>query len=525
MTAMEAIERKGSVTKSKGIPMDDALALAGFGTCNVVLILVSGTILASFLLEILGVSYIIPVIGQDLDVTTKEKGVLSAVGFAGVIVSSHLWGFLADTHGRRKIIIPALLISFVISVISSFTPNFWVIVCLRFLVGFFVSGPSAATYAYLGEFHSRKNASRAIMGASVVFGTGGILLPGLAYIVINQGWQLPIPLLGIIYRPWRLYFIVCSLPGLISALILLRFPESPKFTFSQGDTKQAIDAIQWVHRFNGCCRKTAPLQIESIQEDEEDRLEREKRALLRNTKGCLALMRLVWNQTAPLFMAPHLRKTVIVCILQFGTYLAAHGMFMFFPEIVNQLVIVKESDMGAATMCRILEQYGNFSVTKEDSEGSQMMAPAAFQLSFVLELIYAVGFAVIGVIINAVGRLPLLVLIFETCGVAGLLLFVVDVPTAVIWLYIVFLCSGYTAVMVNAIIVDLYPTSLRAMAVCIALMIGRFGSVVGSNMLGMLLEENCELTFGIASVLLVICGILVFFIPNINQRVQSKTVS
>lgn len=286
-------------------------------------------------------------------------------------------------------------------------------------------------------------------------------MPGLAYIVINQGWQLPIPLLGIIYRPWRLYFIVCSLPGLISAMILLRFPESPKFTFSQGNTRQAIEAIQWVHRFNACCRSKTPLHIESIEEDEEDRLEREKRAVLRNTKGCLALMKLVWNQTAPLFMSPHLRKTAIVCILQFGTYLAAHGMFMFFPEIVNQLVLVRETGVGAATMCQILEQYGNFSAVEEVGEGSQMMAPAAFQLSFILELIYAVGFAVIGVTINAVGRLPLLVFIFETCGVAGLLLFVVKVPTAVIWLYIVFLCSGYTAVMVNAIIVDLYPTSLR----------------------------------------------------------------
>ncbi|XP_065085913.1 putative transporter SVOPL [Ochlerotatus camptorhynchus] len=520
---MEIVERKGSVGKSSSLTMEDALAMAKFGIFNVVLIIVSGTILASFLLEILGVSYIIPVIGQDLDVSTKEKGVLSAVGFAGVIVSSHLWGFLADTYGRRKIIIPALLITFVISTVSSFTANFWVIVFLRFMVGFFISGPSSATYAYLGEFHSRKNASRAIMGASVVFGTGGILLPGLAYIVINQGWELPLPFLGIIYRPWRLYLIVCSLPGLICALILLKFPETPKFTFNQGDTKQAIEAIQWVYRFNSLCRKSVPLVIESIQEDADDQQEREKRDALRNTKGCLALMQLVWNQTAPLFMSQHLQKTVIVCILQFGTYLAAHGMFMFFPEIVNQLVIVRDSGVSRATMCEVIYQYGNFSAVKEDQQGNLMLEPAAFQLSFVLELIYAVGFAVIGMIINAVGRLPILVFVFVTCGVAGLLLFVVDIPIAVIWLYIVFLCSGYTAVVVNAIIVDLYPTSLRAMAVCIALMVGRLGSVVGSNMLGILLERHCELTFGIASVLLIICGLLTFFIPNIRQSVQTKT--
>lgn len=520
---MEAVERKGSVVNTpSNMTMEDALAMAKFGIFNVVLIVVSGTVLFSFLLEILGISYINPVIGQDLNISTKQKGVLSAVGFAGVIVSSHLWGFLADTHGRRKTIIPALFTTFVISTISSFTANFWVIVFLRFMVGFFVSGPSSATYAYLGEFHCRKNASRAIMGASVVFGSGGILLPGLAYIVINQEWELPLPFLGIVYRPWRLYLIVCSLPGLICALILLKFPESPKYTFSQGDTRQAIEAIQWVYRFNSFFRKSTPLIIESIQEDEDDKLEREKRKMLRQTKGCLALMRLIWNQTAPLFMSQHLRKTLIVCVLQFGTYLAAHGMFMFFPEIVNQLIVVKDSGVSRATMCEVLYQYGNLSALNDDQQGNQMMEPAAFQLSFILELIYAVGFAVIGIIMNAVGRLPILVFIFVTCGVAGLLLFVVDIPIAVIWLYIVFLCSGYTAVMVNAIIVDVYPTSLRAMAVCIALMVGRLGSVVGSNMLGILLEQHCELTFGIASVLLIVCGLLTFFIPNIRQSVETK---
>lgn len=97
---------------------------------------ISGTILTAFLLETLGISYVIAVAGCDLQLSTEEKGILSAVSFLGVIVSSHLWGFLADTRGRRKVIVPTLFLTFGITVISSFTTNFWLMTFFRFLAGF-----------------------------------------------------------------------------------------------------------------------------------------------------------------------------------------------------------------------------------------------------------------------------------------------------------------------------------------------------------------------------------------------------
>ncbi|XP_062540912.1 synaptic vesicle glycoprotein 2B-like [Armigeres subalbatus] len=523
---MEIVENKGpgiTAPKPTDISIDEALAMAKFGICNVVLMLVSGTILAAYLLEIFGIGYIISFIGHDMKITTKEKGILSAIGFAGVIVSSHMWGFLADTYGRRKIMIPTLFITFTISLISSFLANFWVIVFMRFMVGVFIAGPSSASYAYLNEFHDRKNGFRAIMGASIVFAAGSIILPGLAYIVISQEWELPIPLLGMVYRPYRMYFIVCSLPGLVCALILLKLPESPKFSFSQGESNRAIEAIHWMHRINTFGKKTVPLRFDSLRESQEDQMERERRILLKNTRGFLAFIRMVWNQTVPLFMSPHLRKTTVICILQFVSYMVSQGMFMFFPEIVNQMVAVDETGIRKATMCQLLKHYGTLAMAAEESnEAIQTMKPSGLRLSIALGSIYAVGFAVIATTINFFGRLPLLVFVFVTCGMAGQLLFFVDSSAVVMCIYTVFLCSGYTAIMMSAIITDLYPTNLRTMAVCISLMIGRLGSAFGSNLLGILLEKHCELTFGVASLLLIACGIISFFVPSIDQRDQSK---
>lgn len=115
---------------------EEALELTSFGRFNYYLIVVSGLILTTVLLETLGISYVIPVSECDMHLSTRDKGILSAVGFAGIISSSHLWGFLADTQGRRKVILPTLLVSFACTLASSVTTNFWLFVVFRYLNGF-----------------------------------------------------------------------------------------------------------------------------------------------------------------------------------------------------------------------------------------------------------------------------------------------------------------------------------------------------------------------------------------------------
>lgn len=80
-------------------------------------------------------SFVMPVAECDLDLTTQDKGILGATCFAGIISSSHLWGFLADTKGRRRIMTPTLFMAFFCSVLSSLTKNFWVFTALRYFNG------------------------------------------------------------------------------------------------------------------------------------------------------------------------------------------------------------------------------------------------------------------------------------------------------------------------------------------------------------------------------------------------------
>ncbi|XP_041780215.1 synaptic vesicle glycoprotein 2B-like [Anopheles merus] len=516
--------------KPRPVKLEEAFLMTKFGLYNLCLIAISGIILAAVLLETLGISYVLPVAECDLLLTTREKGVLSAISFAGIICSSHLWGFLADTRGRRAIILPTLFLAFASSALSSLTTNFWLITVMRFLTGFFISGPSATIYAYLGEFHGKRNCSRAIMGASFVFGLGSILLPLIAWSIINQEWELAIPLLGIVYRPWRLFLVVCALPSFAAALVLLGLPESPKYLLSRGREQETIAVLRSMYRWNAG-RKDPPLALTGVLQETEAQQTKVRREEAASGKSIVSLLKQMWHQTAPLFMGSYLKRTAILCVLQFGIYLTSSGMYMFFPDILNRIAEQQGKGVERTTVCNAvyatrfdiqeLAGLGGNGTARSDL-CHQKLDISAYEHSFVLEAIYALGFAVIGLIINAVGRLPILVFIFALCGTCGVLIVFIDLPLLAIWFYLILLTCGFCISVVNACTIDLYPTNLRAMAVCISLMFGRLGSIVGSNLVGFLLDTHCELTFWISGLLLVGCGVLSFFIPNIYKRNASE---
>lgn len=112
------------------------LFFAEFGMFNFIVIFLSGLILNAVLMETCGISFVLPVSECDLKLTAAEKGILNAVGFFGIICSSHLWGFLADTKGRRSIIQPTLFVAFLLSCAASLVENFYIFVTLRFFNGF-----------------------------------------------------------------------------------------------------------------------------------------------------------------------------------------------------------------------------------------------------------------------------------------------------------------------------------------------------------------------------------------------------
>lgn len=89
------------------------------------------------------------------------------------------------------------------------------------------------------------------------------------------------------------------------------------------------------------------------------------------------------------------------------------------------------------------------------------MEKSTFGYSTVLEILYMLGFLIITFIINRVTKLTIMTTIIFTCGAAGFALQLVDIPTAAICVYMIFICTFVAVNVMNSVTIDLYPTHLR----------------------------------------------------------------
>ena len=115
-----------------------ALKYLGFGLFHCCLLLVNGIALSSDAVEVLSISFVLPVLykQEEFGISDAESAVLSSIIFLGMLFGSYFWGSLADIAGRRTTLLFSLALSGVFGLASSFAPTFWVFIVLRFCSGF-----------------------------------------------------------------------------------------------------------------------------------------------------------------------------------------------------------------------------------------------------------------------------------------------------------------------------------------------------------------------------------------------------
>ncbi|KOB68763.1 SV2-like protein 1 [Operophtera brumata] len=105
------------------ITLDEAMMLTGFGKYNILHMLMAGLILMGMIMQSLAMGYILPAAQCDLELTLSQRGWLSATPFLAIILTSFFWGWLADTRGRRPVMMYSMLLSVIFAVIASFAPD------------------------------------------------------------------------------------------------------------------------------------------------------------------------------------------------------------------------------------------------------------------------------------------------------------------------------------------------------------------------------------------------------------------
>lgn len=340
--------------------------------------------------------------------------------------------------------------------------------------------------------------------------------PIFASIFINQEWNFYIAPLDLVFKPWRLFMIICGIPNIICALVTLFFmPESPKFLFSHGEEEKTIKVLEQIYQCN-TGKSAEKLNIKSLVRDHEY-----QEAGSSRHKNILEFM---WKQTAPLFQHPHLRNTLTACFIQFCIYNTSNGFWTFFPEITNRITIWTQSDPThvSSTVCGILDDTKIVQSFNESFIDASVcitkLEASTYVNAYFLNFLYFFGWLFLALIINRVGKLIILTTILFSCGLTAFTLIFLPYPMVAKYLYSYLLTDGLALTVLNASTVELFPTNFRAMALGLSLMSGRLGAVFGSNLIGLVLDDYCESTFVMPTVLLITSGFLAYTIPNISKR-------
>lgn len=279
-----------------------------------------------------------------------------------------------------------------------------------------------------------------------------MLVPLVALVTINEEWSFYIDFLNLTFKPWRLFLIICGIPNLLWALMLIFvIPESPKFTFSQGSEEETLKILQQMYRMN-TGNSVESYEVKTIAKSAEF-----NESLRNKSQGFFQFM---WSQSVPLFKGSNLRNILTACYIQFAVCNSTNGFWTFLPDILNKLTLWSEASMGAATACEVFTS-ANVYHSQNGSDCIQKLEVSTFLHVFEIGTVYTVAYVIMSLVINRIGKLILLLIIVWSTVIAALLLIFVKIPLLSSYLYMGLLLPGLSISIVNASTVELFPTSMR----------------------------------------------------------------
>lgn len=114
---------------------EGAIEHTGYGKFHAALLLICGFVSTSEEMDVISMSFILPSAQCDLNLNTHTKGWLNSIIFIGMMAGAYAWGSVADSLGRKKVLIAISFMNGLCIVASSFSQSYVLFMIFRFLNG------------------------------------------------------------------------------------------------------------------------------------------------------------------------------------------------------------------------------------------------------------------------------------------------------------------------------------------------------------------------------------------------------
>jgi len=176
-------------------------------------------------------SYALPLILSDLNISIPTAGLIFFLSLQGTFVGSLLAGALADSMGRRRVMMGNILLYALSTGTVALAQSAGFLTVVRFLVNFGVGAEQPVGATYISEVWNPKTRGRAMgfMQSGYAIGT---LLATLLLALLAERFG------------WRLLFIIGVIPALLVVGFRLWLPESPRWEAQQREKASRAAAGQ-----------------------------------------------------------------------------------------------------------------------------------------------------------------------------------------------------------------------------------------------------------------------------------------
>ncbi|XP_019755067.2 synaptic vesicle glycoprotein 2C [Dendroctonus ponderosae] len=507
-------QENGDKTESEEpADFEKAIVAAKWGKFHLLVYAISITSGWSSIFETTTMSYVFPAAECDLDLKLEHKGLLNAITYTGMISTGFVWGYLCDTLGRKKLLVTGYLLDAIFVFLASSSQSFAMLMVAKFFGGFIINGPFSAITTYLSELHCTKQRGKAQFLLGIIYSAGTLVLPVLAIYILPLNIRINLGDIFVIHS-WNIYLFICAFVPLTSAIAFLFLPESPKFLMTTGKNEKALKVFKKIYSMNtGQPEETFP--IKSLQNEIELNSGNKYGKVTANRSKSKAFLE-GWQQLKPLFHRPYRSKIILVCIIQCLTMNSLNTLRLWLPQIFQAMNDYELAHNSSAALCDAVAAFKpNETLELEPTEcvvntnnNSVYINSIIVCVATILAYVIATG------LINKVGKKRLFVLMSVTSGVSAMALYFSRSTVVTLILASIFIGAG--SVTINnmlAVIVEMFPTTLRTMTVALAMMSGRAGAVLGNTLYPLLLKAGCGPVFFYNGLLSLSCGLLVLLLP------------
>lgn len=509
---------------------EKAIRLCGYGKFHYGILLLCGAMFLCVGCQNGINAYILPSAECDLNLTSEQKGLLNVAFLLGGVISSLVWGVFADAYGRRYILLLTLFSDSVLAIAGSFSQSFKVLLFFRALSGFFIGAPGSLVYSYLGEFHAEKQRVKAVCYVGFFWTLSWLILPGLAWIIIPMPMSLQFN--GIVYNSWRLFLAIIAMPTLLVTLVAMKYPESPKFLVSQGKTEEALLILKKIYAINtGNDEDEYPVKY--LLTDDTAPVNDNKKG-----SGMLTqLLKNIWQQIKSLASPPLLNYAILCWTIYFANMFGYYGFGLWLPELFNRFEnyhnlhpnrtvgvckLMHESDVQSSIPIVnniTIESAGNVINATNTVSCSPDMDEMVFINSLTINAFCLLGNILSGYLANKLGRRTMPVTTMLLAGVFGFAIYFVNSSLQILMVSCVFSLAIVTAnFVISSIVVDIFPTHVGAVTICMMTCFGRLGAIASNLAFGLLLDISCEVPIFLVGSIVIFGGLLALILPKKNSR-------